>query len=226
MFGKSLENIRLHQNFKLINNRKTFKKEVAKPSFNHFTIFSEDLVGVSHMKTHLLLNKPIACGTAILDLSKVVMYSYYNDHLKKTYNDKIKLLATDTDSLIVHVETPDVHSDMQKNNHLYDFSNYPTTHPLFSEQNKGVLGTFKDETKSLPRAEFVGLRSKLYAYVCPNLKTKPEHKTAKGIQKVNIEKDLRFENYKQCLFEGSQMYCHIDMIRSRKHQLYISSMNK
>ena len=180
VFGKSLENIRLHQNFKLINNRKTFKKEVAKPSFNHFTIFSEDLVGVSHMKTHLLLNKPIACGTAILDLSKVVMYSYYNDHLKKTYKDKIKLLATDTDSLIVHVETPDVHSDMQKNNHLYDFSNYPTTHPLFSEQNKGVLGTFKDETKSLPIAEFVGLRSKLYAYVCPDVKTKPEHKTAKG----------------------------------------------
>jgi hypothetical protein len=52
-----------------------------------------------------------------------------------------------------------------QNNHLYDFSNYPTTHPLFSEQNKGVLGTFKDETKSLPIAEFVGLRSKLYAYV-------------------------------------------------------------
>jgi len=226
VFGKSLENIRLHQNFKLTNNRKTFKKEVAKPSFNHFTIFSEDLVGVSHMKTHLLLNKPIACGMAILDLSKVVMYSYYYDHLKKTYNDKVKLLATDTDSLIVHVETPDVYSDMQKNNHLYDFSNYPTTHPLFSEQNKGVLGTFKDETKSLPIAEFVGLRSKLYAYVCPDVKAKPEHKTAKGIQKVNIEQDLRFENYKQCLFEGSQMYCHIDMIRSRKHQLYISSMNK
>ena len=163
---------------------------------------------------------------AILDLSKGVMYSYYYDHLKKTYNDKIKLLATDTDSLIVHVETPDVYSDMQKNNHLYDFSNYPTTHPLLSEQNKGVLGTFKAETKSLPISEFVGLRSKLYAYVCPDVKTKPEHKTAKGIQKVNIEKDLRFENYKQCLFEGSQMYCHIDMIRSRKHQLYISSMNK
>jgi hypothetical protein len=64
-------------------------------------------------------------------------------------------------------------------------SNYPTTHPLFSEQNKGVLGTFKAETKSLPISEFVGLRSKLYAYVCPDVKTKPEHKTAKGIQKVN-----------------------------------------
>jgi hypothetical protein len=68
-----------------------------------------------------------------------------------------------------------------------------------------VTMTFKDETKSLPIAEFVGLRSKLYAYVCPDVKTKPEHKTAKGIQKVNIEQDLMFENYKQCLFEGSQM---------------------
>ena len=150
VFGKSLEKIRLHQNFKLTNHRKTFKKEVAKPSFNHFTIFSEDLVGVSHMKTDLLLNKPIACEMAILDLLKVVMYSNYYDHPKKTYNDKIKLLATDTDSLVVHVETPDVYSDMQKNNHLYDISNYPTTHPLFSEQNKGVLGIFNDETKSLP----------------------------------------------------------------------------
>lgn len=91
----------------LVNVLKTFayKKEVAKSSFRHFTIFNEDLVGLFHVKTHLFLNKPIACGMAIIELSNVIMYSFYYDHVKGVYGDNVKLLATDTDSLILHIKT-------------------------------------------------------------------------------------------------------------------------
>lgn len=94
----------------LVNVLKTFayKKDVAKCSFRHFTIFNEDLVGLSHVKTHLFLNKPIACGMAILELSNVIMYSSYYDHVKAVYGDNVKLLATDTDNLILHIKTDDV----------------------------------------------------------------------------------------------------------------------
>ena len=32
----------------------------------------------------------------------------------------------------------------------FDFSNYPTTHRLYSIENKAVLGKFKDETAGEP----------------------------------------------------------------------------
>ena len=46
------------------------------------------------------LNKPVYIGVSILELSKLHMYQYYYDVMKKKYDDKIKLLYTDTDSFI------------------------------------------------------------------------------------------------------------------------------
>lgn len=70
----------------------------------------------------------------------------------------------------------------------------PITHRN-NEDNKGVIGTFTDETASLVISEFVGLRSKMYSYVCPAPKSNPEHKVAKGVQKYSIANNLIFENY-------------------------------
>ena len=45
----------------------------------------------------------------------------------------------------------------------YDFSDYPKDHQLYSEQNKKVIGKFKDECSGTPIAEYVGLRPKMYS---------------------------------------------------------------
>ena len=58
---------------------------------------------------------------------------------------KIKLIYTDTDSLIIEVETDDIYKDMYEDSHLYDFSEYPKDHPNYSLNNKKVYGIFKDE---------------------------------------------------------------------------------
>ena len=39
----------------------------------------------------------------------------------KRYDDKIKLLFTDTDSLCVELETDDVYKDMEEQKEYYDF---------------------------------------------------------------------------------------------------------
>jgi len=49
VFGKTMENICNGVNIRLVNNKKSLKKCVAKPNFNHCTIFDENLVAV-HMK--------------------------------------------------------------------------------------------------------------------------------------------------------------------------------
>ena len=42
-------------------------------------------------KTEVLMDKPIAVGQAILDISKTVMYQFWYDYLKPKYQDKVKL---------------------------------------------------------------------------------------------------------------------------------------
>ena len=51
------------------------------------------------------LNKHIYIGVRILELSKLHTHQYYYDVMKNKYDDKIKLLYTDTDSFIFHVGT-------------------------------------------------------------------------------------------------------------------------
>ena len=38
-----------------------------------------------------------------------------------------------------------MYEDMAQDMHLFDTSEYPTDHPLFSVTNKNILGKMKDE---------------------------------------------------------------------------------
>ena len=66
----------------------------------------------------------IYIGVTILELSKLHMYQYYYDVMKKKYDDQIKLLYTDTDSFIFHVETDDLYNDFDDMKEHMDFSGY------------------------------------------------------------------------------------------------------
>lgn len=94
-----MENIRNRLNFNLVHTKKRLQKLVSKPSFESFTIFNKDLVGVKNKKVKLLLNKPIYTGISILDLSKLFMYEFHYGFIKAQYGGNAKLLMTDTDSL-------------------------------------------------------------------------------------------------------------------------------
>ena len=91
------------------------------------------------------LNKPIYIGVCILELSKLHMYQYYYDVMKKTYGEKNKLLYTDTDSFISHVETEDLYTDFDDMKEHMDFSGYGRSHPCYDSTKKKLLGKFKDE---------------------------------------------------------------------------------
>lgn len=97
VFGKTNENLRNRVNINLVHTEQRLKRLCAKPFFDRFKI---DLVGVENKKVKLLLNKPVYIGQTILDLSKLVMYDFHYNFMKKLYEDNIKLLFTDTDSLM------------------------------------------------------------------------------------------------------------------------------
>ena len=107
--------------------------------------------------------------------------------MKKIYDDKIKLLFTDTDSLCVEIETDDVYKDMEEQKEYYDFSEYPKDHFLYSTENQAVVGKYKDEMEGNIITRFVGLRSKLYSLTIQD--EEKEKKVAKGVKKCVIEKN-------------------------------------
>ena len=120
--------------------------------------------------------------------------------MESLYGDKMRLWFSDTDSFLYYIETEDV-----------------------SDQNKKVLGKFKDETNDTPIREFVGLRSKMYSFT---LLVGEKH-TAKGIKKCTLiyrkEEEcnrpnqlIKHEMYKNCLFNNDIHMCEMNIISSSK----------
>ncbi|MEW8545740.1 MAG: hypothetical protein AB2693_19640 [Candidatus Thiodiazotropha sp.] len=126
---------------------------IASPAFARSNIFDDDLVGIQMHKSRLVLNRPVYTGMCVLDLSKLFMYEFHYDHLRTQYGDHCQLLYTDTDSLLLEIKTEDVYNDMTEHANLYDTSNYPKDHPLYSMGNSKVIGRMKDECAGCPIAE-------------------------------------------------------------------------
>ena len=59
-------------------------------------------------------------------------------------------MFTDTDSLMYHIETPDLYADFAAVKAELDTSNYDPAHPAYSNENNKKIGLLKDETARLP----------------------------------------------------------------------------
>ena len=163
VFGKTMENVRNRVNVKLVTNKKALNKLVKKSNYARVNIFHENLVAVHMEKTTIKLCKPIYLGMSILDLSKTLMYKFHYDYMKPKWEDKAKLLFTDTDSLCYEIQTDDAYKDISGDvNEWYDTSNYDKDHPsgIHTNKNKKVLGFMKDECGGNDIVEFVGLKPK------------------------------------------------------------------
>jgi len=148
---------------------------------------------IDRVRNKVTLDKPIYCGFAILELSKLLMYRFQYDVIKKRYGSQAKLLFTDPNSLTYHITTPDLYADMKGFREHLDTSNYPPTHELFSHKNAKVLGKMKDEISGKPALEFVGLRAKINSILVAE--DQPAKMTAKGTKRNFVKKHVRHEMY-------------------------------
>lgn len=114
---------------------------------------------------------------------------------------------------------------MSKHIDLFDTSNYPRDHFLFSEINKKVVGKMKDETASQPVMGFVGLRPKMYSFIVYN-EEKTRVKKAKGITKSVVNKELAYQNYVDCLLNCKLERHTVNSLRSENHNLFLKAINK
>ena len=153
--------------------------------------------------TKVVMKKPVYLGQTILDLSKMVMYEFHYDYMKTKFKD-FQFCYMDTDSLVYHIKTEDFYVDIANDvEERFDTSGYVPDRPLSIGKNKKVIRLMKNELGGTIMTEFVLLRPKLYSY---KKLDGSEDKKCKGIKKCVVKKTLKFEDYKNCLFEGSTEY--------------------
>ncbi|KYQ49525.1 hypothetical protein ALC60_11402, partial [Trachymyrmex zeteki] len=174
--------------------------------------------------TGVKFDKPIYVGMCILDISKVCLYEFHHEYMSPMYRDKCKIMYTDTDSLIYHIECEDVYETMKLDIARFDTSDYPADNaygiPL---ANKKVPGLMKDENNGTIMTEFVGLRAKMYALLVDG---KKDTKKAKGVKNNVVARTITFDDYTRCLNEEIEMTRRQSCIRSKLHEVYTISESK
>ena len=215
VFGKTMENLRKRVDIRPETNEKKLYKLTSKPTFVSSKVFNENLMAVHKVKETLTLNRPAYVDMCILDLSKMLMYNFHYNYIKKKYNNRARLLFTDTDSLTYEIEGDDVYKDFWNDKDMFDNSDYLESSSYYCNANK-VIGKFKDEACGIPITEFVGLKSKMYSYIKNDEKG---GKTAKGIKKNVVKNNIKHEDYKNTLINKEQMHHKMKTIRSQRHQL-------
>lgn len=228
LFGKTLEDVRKHGNYKLVTCEQQMQKLLASPLFIDRDIITQDITGVKTMKPKVHLNRPIFVGQAVLDHSKLEMYKLFYETLPScSLIHKIKLLGGDTDSFFLQltISIDKTADDVLLNlKHIVDFSNYPPTHPLFSNDNKARLGCFKDEVAGRVIEEMILLRPKMYSM---KLRDDDESiKRAKGIGRSIVKNNLRHTHYQQAYHQTKESTVEMTILKSSSHTVQTHTFTK
>ena len=96
VFGKTMENLCKWVDVRLVTDEKKLDKLTTKPTYVSSKILNENLMAVHKVKETLTLNRPAYVGMSILDLSKMLMYDFHYNYTKKKYDNRARLLFTDT----------------------------------------------------------------------------------------------------------------------------------
>jgi hypothetical protein len=83
-------------------------KKSAQPQLASFKIINSETILVDRIKKRVTLDKPLYVGFSILELSKVLMYDFHYNVIRKKYDDNARLVFTDTDSLCYCINTVDM----------------------------------------------------------------------------------------------------------------------
>ena len=93
------------------------------------------------------MNKPIYLGFLVLELSKLLMYETYYDKFQPYFGrENLQLPCIDSDSFVLSIRSKIINIDLKNLERLFDFSNLNKDHEIFSNNNKKVVGKFKNET--------------------------------------------------------------------------------
>lgn len=133
VFGKTMENVRQRMDYKMMrqgHDEEAYKRLVAGPKWKRGVLVAHnpELLGVELEQMKCKLDKPIIVGFSVLELSKTTMFDFYYNKVKKQYGENARLCMTDTDSLVLRIQTEDLYKELKDPENLMgqymDFSSY------------------------------------------------------------------------------------------------------
>jgi hypothetical protein len=235
VYGKTIEDVTKHMSAKIVRSAKALRKEAAKPGYIGCFIISETVALVYSRKKSVIILTPFSVGFSILELSKNYMFMSFYDHFTKYFTNP-RVLFSDTDSLMLAISTKNIRRDLKNANLMFDFSNYPTDHPLFSLEKQNLLGYFRDESAGNIILEFIGIRSKVYSILSCEEKDLPflfnnpnfllTKKICKGIRRNVIKNDITHEHYRKCVSNIESVSASMHILRSNNHSISLQNVNK
>ena len=144
------------------------------------------------------------------------MYQFHYDYVLKVF-DNVKLLFTDTDSLVYEIVNGNLYEQCFKCKELFGFSGYSKDSIYFDHSIKKKLGKMKDEFSENKINEFVGLKSKMYSLISNNM----EINKAKG-----VDLKLKHKEYVNILFNKKVLRHQMKKILSERHNIGSYLLNK
>ena len=139
-------------------------------------------------------NRPLDLGVTVLELSKYIMYNYFYKVLKPKYDDRLRLLYTDTDSYVI---------SLQGENYLEKVKE--------TFCNNITLFKVKEELKPTKWLGFCSLRSKTYNCILGCDKKMSSKNVGKGIL-CSVLNEMDFHAYymsTKCAFQLNFQKYHI-----------------
>ena len=85
VFGKTIENVRLHRDIKLVTKNKRKNYLVPEPNYHTTKWFSINVLTIEMQKIKVKMNKTVYLGLSILEISKPLMYELCYDYIKPKY---------------------------------------------------------------------------------------------------------------------------------------------
>ena len=108
VFGKTMENVIKHSDSEIVTTERKRNYLVSESNYHTTKFVAENLLAIEMKETEILFNKPVCLGLSILELSKILMYEFWNDYVQLQYRGKAKLCYMDTD------DTDDIHKDISE----------------------------------------------------------------------------------------------------------------
>ena len=132
--------------------------------------------------------------------------------------------VTWTRLLVYNIKTDNFYEDITGDAEARsDMSGNSYSHPLPMGVSRKVIGFMKDELDRRIMTKFMALRPRLCTY---KTLSGGGDKKCKGVKKCVVKKTLDFEDYKQCLFAGQNVFQKQLLFQNKLHEVYTIEVNK
>ena len=218
VYGKTLENMRNRVKMRVITDGDKMERYIRNPEFYGSILINDDVAIVTKRVKIAKLKTPVFIGGTVLDNSKHLMYDFKYRHGRQIFGEDMRIAYMDTDSFIIkhNLSNEELEQRIKEHQNLFDLSNYPVDHPLYSKVNKKVIGKMKNEVAGTMIKEFCGLRPKCYAYRTTDDKVT---KKSKGVKRKIVKEELSYQDYKDIVMNPKKrIFKDFNNIESIKHQ--------